>query len=72
MNLMEQLNRERELLVVLVTHEPIIAAYARRIVFMRDGLILHDYPVRDRHQALEAVHKIMTEAAEVEVAEARE
>jgi putative ABC transport system ATP-binding protein len=68
MNLLEMLNQDNKLLVVLVTHEPDIAAHARRIVFMRDGLIRRDLRVEDRHQALEAVHHIMTEAAEEEMA----
>jgi len=52
---------------VLVTHEADIAAYAHRIVFMRDGLIRRDLAVSDRHQAIETVHHIMTEAAEAEL-----
>jgi putative ABC transport system ATP-binding protein len=69
MALLERLNQEQGLLVVLVTHEPDIAAHARRIVFMRDGLILRDLAVHDRHEALEEVHHIMTAAAEEEMAE---
>jgi macrolide transport system ATP-binding/permease protein len=36
------LNRERGLTIILVTHEPDIAAYADRIVTMRDGEIVSD------------------------------
>jgi macrolide transport system ATP-binding/permease protein len=36
------LNRERGVTIVLVTHEPDIAAYADRIVTMRDGEIVSD------------------------------
>jgi putative ABC transport system ATP-binding protein len=67
MELLERLNQEQGLLVVLVTHEPDIAAHARRIVFMRDGLIRRDLAAANRHEALEAVHHIMTEAAEEEL-----
>ncbi len=42
MGLLETLNRDAGKTVVLVTHEPEIAAYARRIIQMRDGLILDD------------------------------
>ncbi|MBS0395988.1 MAG: ABC transporter permease [Proteobacteria bacterium] len=35
-------NRDRGLTIVVVTHEPDIAAYARRVVTMRDGEILSD------------------------------
>ena len=37
--------------VVLVTHEPDIARYASRIIEMRDGRLVRDVPVRDRHDA---------------------
>lgn len=36
-----ELNRQGRT-IILVTHEPDIAAYARRIIHMRDGLIVHD------------------------------
>jgi macrolide transport system ATP-binding/permease protein len=42
MNTLTSLNRERGLTIVLVTHEPDIAAYADRIVTMSDGKILSD------------------------------
>ncbi len=40
MGLLAELNRDRGLTVVLVTHEADIAAWARRRVVFRDGLIL--------------------------------
>ncbi len=42
MALLVQLNRERGITVVMVTHEPEMAAYAQRIVQFRDGLIERD------------------------------
>jgi putative ABC transport system ATP-binding protein len=63
MELLERLNRARGLLVVLVTHEADIAAHARRIVFMRDGLIRHDVRVEDRRQALNAVAQMTAKVA---------
>jgi putative ABC transport system ATP-binding protein len=39
MELLTGLNRERGLTVVMVTHEPEMAAFARRIVHFRDGLV---------------------------------
>lgn len=42
MDLFRQLNRERGITVVLVTHEQDIAAYARRVVRMQDGRIVED------------------------------
>ncbi|MCL6583104.1 MAG: ABC transporter ATP-binding protein [bacterium] len=42
MELLCTLNRERGLTIVMVTHEPDIAAYAQRIIRFRDGLIEAD------------------------------
>src|SRR5262245_25594278 len=42
MQIFERLNREQGLTVILVTHEPDIAAHARRIIHVRDGLIAED------------------------------
>jgi putative ABC transport system ATP-binding protein len=42
MRLFARLNREEGITVMLVTHEPDVAAYARRIVTFRDGLITGD------------------------------
>ncbi len=51
MSLFQQLNRERGITIVLVTHEPDIAAYAQRIIVMRDGRIVRDQPVENRRDA---------------------
>jgi putative ABC transport system ATP-binding protein len=52
MRLLDQLNVERDVAVILVTHEPDIAAHARRVLSVRDGLIERDEanasPVRPR------------------------
>ena len=37
--------------VVLITHEPDIAQFARRIVTFRDGKVLSDVAVQDRKRA---------------------
>jgi putative ABC transport system ATP-binding protein len=42
MQIFERLNREQGMTVLLVTHEPDIAAHARRVIHMRDGLIAED------------------------------
>lgn len=42
MRLLVRFNQERGLTIVLVTHEPDIAAYARRVVQFRDGEIVRD------------------------------
>ena len=50
MALFQELN-EQGITVVLVTHEPEVAQYAKRIVEVRDGRILRDHPVVDRRRA---------------------
>lgn len=42
MEILEQLNRQEGLTVVLVTHEPEIAAFAHRVLTFRDGEIIDD------------------------------
>jgi putative ABC transport system ATP-binding protein len=68
MELLEALNRDRGILIVLVTHEPDVAAHARRVVFMRDGRILRDMPVTDRHLAVAEIHHILTDTTTVDAA----
>jgi len=50
MAIFQQLN-QRGITVIMVTHEPDIAAYARRNVMMRDGVILDDHVVSRRLDA---------------------
>jgi putative ABC transport system ATP-binding protein len=51
MVIFQQLN-ERGITVIMVTHEQDIAAYAKRNVMMRDGVILDDHLVSQRSDAL--------------------
>ncbi len=44
MEMLEQLNRERGHTIVLITHEAYTAAYARRIIRLRDGRAESDRP----------------------------
>ena len=50
MALFQELN-EQGITIVVVTHEPDIAAYTKRIVEVRDGRIRRDEPVRNRRSA---------------------
>ena len=55
LRLFRQLNREDGLTVILVTHDPTVAAHADRIIRIRDGLVFDDDCFVDdtpkRHQA---------------------
>ncbi len=48
MELLLRLNRERNTTLIIVTHDPNIAAYAQRIIRLRDGLIVEEESVGER------------------------
>ena len=52
MAIFQQLNRERGITIVLVTHELDIAQCANRIIQFRDGSIVLDQPVQKPRQAV--------------------
>jgi len=61
MAIFQQLN-ERGITIIMVTHEQDIAAYARRNVIMRDGLILDDHGVSQRaNAAAQLQHALVTD-----------
>jgi putative ABC transport system ATP-binding protein len=57
MGIFQQLNK-RGITIIMVTHEQDIAAYARRNVMMRDGLILNDHPVSQRFDAAAELERL--------------
>jgi putative ABC transport system ATP-binding protein len=46
MTILQQLNHDQGLTVLLVTHEADIAAYAQRVLVMRDGQLVSDTPAQ--------------------------
>ncbi len=52
MALFQALN-DQGITVLLVTHEPDVAQYAKRVVEVRDGRIIRDHPVEGRRRAAE-------------------
>jgi len=48
MGIFQRLNDERGITLVLVTHEPDIALFAKRVIRFLDGRIVEDRPVVDR------------------------
>jgi len=56
MGLFQQLN-ERGKTIVMVTHEPELAAYTKRIITLRDGQIVSDKKVAERCNAAEDLAK---------------
>lgn len=47
--LLQELNREDGMTIAMVTHEPEVAAATRRVVTLRDGRVLSDEQVEQRH-----------------------
>jgi putative ABC transport system ATP-binding protein len=57
MALFQTLNNQG-ITIVVVTHEPDIAEYVKRIVEVRDGRILRDHPVAHRRNAAEDLEEL--------------
>ena len=49
MTILDRLNRDAGITVILVTHEPDIAAYAAREIVIKDGQVLTDRRTRPEH-----------------------
>src|SRR6187551_821824 len=60
MALFQELNEEG-VTILIVTHEPDIACYAKRLVEVRDGRILRDEPMKNRRLAAEDLKRLATE-----------
>ena len=60
MSLFQALN-EQGITILIVTHEPDVAQYAKRIVEVRDGHIIRDHLVEERHNAAEDLKRLEVE-----------
>jgi putative ABC transport system ATP-binding protein len=58
MEIFQRLNRERGITLILVTHEPDIAQYAKRVIVFKDGKIKKDYGVEDQRNAAEELKNL--------------
>lgn len=63
MAIFQRLNRESGITVVVVTHEPNISEYAKRIIAFKDGEIVTDAPVRRPRVAEWELHQLATAAS---------
>jgi len=57
MAIFQRLNREQDISIIVVTHEPDIAQYGQRIITFKDGHIVSDQPVRERRNADQELHE---------------
>jgi putative ABC transport system ATP-binding protein len=60
MSLFQELN-DQGITILIVTHEPDVAKYAKRIVEVRDGHIIRDHPVEGRRRAAEDLERLEAE-----------
>ena len=56
MGLFQELNRQGKT-IIMVTHEPELASYSKRIVTLRDGLLVSDNTLNNRRNAVEDLAK---------------
>jgi len=63
MAVLEELS-EKGKTVVLVTHEPDIAAYTRRVIALRDGQVVSDAPTPERKSARQEFERLGKEVAQ--------
>jgi putative ABC transport system ATP-binding protein len=61
MGIFQQLNRERNITVILITHEHDIAEYGTRTASFRDGVVVKDHPVARRRVAQEELQALPAE-----------
>jgi putative ABC transport system ATP-binding protein len=57
MGIRQTLNEQQGITIMLVTHEPDIAQYAKRVILFKDGLVIEDRPVLDRTLVIGMVAK---------------
>jgi putative ABC transport system ATP-binding protein len=62
MRILQELREEKGITIVLITHEPDIAAHGTRIIAVRDGKILSDEPNTPRNTLEIAPEQIMVTA----------
>jgi putative ABC transport system ATP-binding protein len=72
MEIFQRLNRERNLTVIIVTHESDIAQYGERVIHVRDGRIASDEKVKARWNAAEVLRTLPAVSAEMDDLESME
>ncbi|MEY8278173.1 hypothetical protein [Blautia marasmi] len=50
MGLLEELNRELQVTILMVTHDSYCAGFGRRVLFLKDGKIFNEIVRGEKHQ----------------------
>ena len=66
MGLFQEFNRQGKT-IIMVTHEPELAVYSKRIITLRDGELISDIEVSERRDALDDLAKWKRDHVELEV-----
>jgi putative ABC transport system ATP-binding protein len=66
MGVFQALN-EKGITIVMVTHELDIAQFCRRTIVMRDGVVVNDHPVENRHIAADEIRRLEREQQAVKL-----
>jgi putative ABC transport system ATP-binding protein len=68
LRLLRELNRDEDVTIVMVTHDPSAAAIADRVVFLRDGRVCEEVAGGSTQEVIEAFGRIQAPAPEPELA----
>lgn len=66
MELLQRSCREMHQTVIVVTHDPRAASYAQRVIFLRDGLVVHEYCPGEDVQLPDRISGIISTMQELE------
>jgi len=66
MHLLRESSRDLKQAIVMVTHDPKAAAYADRVIFLRDGVIVDEVNFKDDTEPSSRLHQIITTLEKLE------
>lgn len=55
MDFLSKANREEKQTIVIVTHDPIVAAYAHRVLFFKDGKMMETHSLKEKENKLDFI-----------------
>lgn len=55
LKLIQEMNRELNQTIIMVTHDPMVASYADRVIFLKDGKKYDDYKITSQKEGYEYI-----------------